>query len=163
MLKLRGVSVMRLRFWIGLRTDTINRFLSRTFNMLSPNKNLSDVANFNMQFHGDLASFMEECTEGFEILRDTKTAVGLDAWRRLNHKYDPRNPVRNIQLLENSSHRRKLATQTWLQAWKCSSKSWFARDLAMMIKTSGNRFTWCASRRSARRSSVIILLCKLHP
>ena len=33
-------------------------------------------------------------------MRNTKTEVGLDAWRRLNHKYDPRNPLRNIQLLE---------------------------------------------------------------
>ena len=53
-----------------------------------------------MQLHGDLVSLMEECTEGFEIVRNTKTDVGLDAWRRLNHKYDPRNPLRNIQLLE---------------------------------------------------------------
>ena len=43
---------------------------------------------------------MEECTEGLEIMRNTKTEVGFDAWRRLNHKYDPRNPLRNTQLLE---------------------------------------------------------------
>ena len=58
------------------------------------------MANFNMQLHGDLVSPMEECTEGFEFVRNTKTEVGLDAWRRLNHKYDPGNPLRNIQLLE---------------------------------------------------------------
>ena len=40
-----------------------------------------DMANFNMQLHGDLVSLMEECTEGFEIVRNTKTEVGLDAWR----------------------------------------------------------------------------------
>ena len=45
-------------------------------------------------------SLMEECTKGFEIVRNTKTEVGLDAWRRLNHKYDPRNPLRNMQLME---------------------------------------------------------------
>ena len=33
-------------------------------------------------------------------MRNTKTGVRLDVWRRLNHKYDPRNPMRNIQLLE---------------------------------------------------------------
>ena len=59
-----------------------------------------DMANLNMQLHGDLVSLMQECTEGFEIVRNTKTEVGLDAWRRLNHKYDPFNPLRNIQLLE---------------------------------------------------------------
>ena len=58
------------------------------------------MANFDMQLHGDLVSLMEERTEGFEIVRNTKTEVGLDAQRRLNHKYDPRNPLRNIQLLE---------------------------------------------------------------
>ena len=57
------------------------------------------MANFNMQLHGDLVSLMEECTEGFEIVRNTKTEVRLDAWRRLNHTYAP-NPLGNIQLLE---------------------------------------------------------------
>ena len=57
------------------------------------------MANFNMQLHGNLVSLMEERSEGFETVRNTKTEVGLDAWRRLNHKYDPRNPLRNIQLL----------------------------------------------------------------
>ena len=39
------------------------------------------------------------------------------------------------------SRRRKLAIQMWLQAWRDSSKSceWFARDLAIMCRTSGNR------------------------
>ena len=35
-LKLRGASIMQLRSWIGLRTDTINRFLRRTFSKLPP-------------------------------------------------------------------------------------------------------------------------------
>ena len=99
------------------------------------------MANFNMQPHGDLVSLMEDCTEGFEIARNTKTEVGLDAWRRLNHKCDPRKPLRNIQLLRGCSRHRMLAVQTWLQAWRDSSKSceWFARDLTTMCRTSGNR------------------------
>ena len=32
-----------------------------------------------------------------------------------------------------------------------------------MCRTSGNRNTWCASRKSVRRSSVITLLCRLRP
>ena len=36
----------------------------------------------------------------FEVVRNTKTEVELDAWRRPNHKYDPRNPLRNKQRLE---------------------------------------------------------------
>ena len=56
------------------------------------------MAKVNMQLHGDLVSLMEECTEGFEIVRNTKTEGGLDAWRRLNHKYDPRNLLRNMLL-----------------------------------------------------------------
>ena len=61
---------------------------------IAAKENWVDMANFNMQIHGDLVSLVEERTEGFEILRNTKTEVGLDAWRRLNHKYDPRNPLR---------------------------------------------------------------------
>ena len=80
-LKLQGVSVKRLRFWTGLRIQRI-----------AAKESWVDMANFNMQLHGDLVSLMEECTEGFEIVRNTKTGVGLD--------YDPRNPLRNIQLLE---------------------------------------------------------------
>ena len=63
-------------------------------------ENWIDMTNFKMQLHGDLVSLMEEGTEGFENVRNTKTEVGLDAKRKLNHKYDPRNPLRNIQLLE---------------------------------------------------------------
>ena len=63
-------------------------------------ENWADMANFIMKLHGDLVSLMEECTGGFETVRNTKTEVGLDVWRRLNHKYDPRNPPRNTQLLE---------------------------------------------------------------
>ena len=40
----------------------------------------ADMANFNVQLHGDLLSLMEECTEGFEVVRNTKTEVGLDGW-----------------------------------------------------------------------------------
>ena len=69
------------------------------------------MANFNMQLHCDLVSLMEECTEGFEIVRNTKTEVGLDAWRRLYHKYDPRNLLRNIQLLE------RLLAPTKVESW----------------------------------------------
>ena len=65
-------------------------------------ENWADKTSVNMQLHGGLVSLMEECTEGFEIVRDTKSEVGLGAWRRLNHKYDPRNPLRNIQLLDTS-------------------------------------------------------------
>ena len=53
-----------------------------------------------MQFHGGLVFLMEECTEVFEIVRNTRTEVGLDAWTRLGHKDGLRNPLRNIQLPE---------------------------------------------------------------
>ena len=88
-------------FWIELRTSTINKQISESdIQQVAAKENWIDMANFNMQLHGDLVSLMEERTEGFEIVRNTKTEVGLDAKRRLNHKYDPRNPLRNIQLLE---------------------------------------------------------------
>ena len=93
-----------------------------------------------MQLHGDLVSVMEECTEGFEIVRNPKTDVGLDARRRLNHTYDPRNkPIEKHTVAgEVARAVASLAIQTWLQAWRDSSKSceWFARDLATMCRTS---------------------------
>ena len=127
-------------------------------------ENWVDMANLNMQLHGELVSLMEEC-KGFEFVRNTKTEVGLDAWRRLNHKYDPRNPLRNIQLQESGSHRRKLAMLTWSQAWRDSSKNYelFVEDSATTCRISGDRYTWCASRRSVRRSSEIILQYRLRP
>ena len=42
-------------------------------------ENSVDMANFNMQLHGDLVSLMKECTEGLETARNTMTEVGLDA------------------------------------------------------------------------------------
>ena len=42
-------------------------------------ENWGDMANLNMQLHGDLVSLTEECTEGFKIVPNTKTEVGLDA------------------------------------------------------------------------------------
>ena len=92
-------------------------------------ENWIDMANFDMQLHGDLVSLMEERTEGFEIVRNTKTEVGLDAWRRLNHKYDPRNPLRNMQLLEKLLARSQVSSsdvvasmETRARAASCSSE-----------------------------------------
>ena len=45
---------------------------------IAAKENWVDMANFNMQLHGDLVSLMEECAEGFEIVRNTKTEGGLD-------------------------------------------------------------------------------------
>ena len=121
------------------------------------------MTNFNMQLHGDLVSFMEECTGGFEIVRNTKTEVGLDAWRRLNHKYDPRNPLRNIleKLLAPSQvgYADVVAIMETLEQGLRVVRQRFGDDVTI----SGNRHTWCASRRSVRRSSQIILLCRLRP
>ena len=36
------------------------------------------MSNFNMQLHGDLVSLMEQRTEGFEIVRNTKAEVWLE-------------------------------------------------------------------------------------
>ena len=41
-------------------------------------------------------------------MRDTMTEVGLDAWRRLNHKYDPRNPCGTYSCRRRCLRRRKL-------------------------------------------------------
>ena len=60
-------------------------------------ENWADMANFNMQLHGDLVSLIEECSEVVEIVRNTKTEVSS---MHGDDKYDPRNQLRNMQLLE---------------------------------------------------------------
>ena len=72
-LRLRGVSVKRLRSWVGLRIGTISRFLSPDIQQVAARENWADMANFNMQLHGDLVSLMKECTEGFEIVTEVGT------------------------------------------------------------------------------------------
>ena len=104
---------------------------------------------FNMQLHGDFVSLMEECTEGFEIVRNTKTEVGLDVWRRLTHKYDHRNPLRNIQLPE-----KLLAPSQVGHADVVASMERLEQELLVVRQRFGdnvpnlNQYTWCASRRS---------------
>ena len=93
MLKLQGVSVQAAAVldWVE---DMYDQPISELdIQRTAAKENWVDMASFNMQLHGVMVSLMEECTEGFEIVRNTKTEVGLDAWRRLNHKYDARNPV----------------------------------------------------------------------
>ena len=90
----RGVSVKPAAI-LDWAEDRYDQPISESdIQQVAARENWADMAIFNRQLHGDLVSLMEECNEGFE------TEVGLDAWRRLNHKYDPRNPLRNIQLLE---------------------------------------------------------------
>ena len=67
MLRLRAVSVMQLRSWIGLRIDTISQFLSRTFNMSLPRKIGGDMANVNMQLHGDLFRSWKSALKGLKL------------------------------------------------------------------------------------------------
>ena len=111
-------------------------------------ENWVDMANFNMQLHGDLVSLMEECTEGFDIVRNTKTEVELNA--RLNHKCDPHNPLRNIQLLERFLAPSQVGHSDVVASIRDSSKSceWVVGDVAMMCRTCGNRHTFVASRKS---------------
>ena len=63
-------------------------------------ENWTDMTNFNMQLHGDLVSLMEEALKVLRLCETPRRNLGFDAWRWMNHKYDPRNPLRNIQSLE---------------------------------------------------------------
>ena len=90
-------------------------------------------------------------------MRNTKTEVGLDARRRLYHKYDPRNLLWNIKLLE-----RLLAPTKVGYSDVVASMERLEQELRVARQRFGDdvRYTWCASRKSVRRSS---LLCKLRP
>ena len=123
---------------------------------VAPKENLVDLANFNVQLHGDLVSLKEEGTEGFEIVRNTKTEVGLDAWRRLIHKC----ALRNIQPLE-----RLLAPTHVGHADVDASMGRLEQELRVVRQRFGDdaQNTWCASRKSVQRSSETTLLCKPRP
>ena len=56
MLKPQGTSGKRLQSWIRHKTDMIHR-------QVVAKKNWVDMANSNMQLHGDLVSVTEEYTE----------------------------------------------------------------------------------------------------
>ena len=135
--RLRGVSVKRLRSWIGLRTDTISRYLSLTSGLGWHVKFQPAVPWWSGFSHGRVhwrfrtprlkwsSLHGDDCITSMILATHWET---YSCWR-------------------GCARRRKLAIQTWLQAWRDSSKSceWFARELAMMCRTSGNRYTWCAS------------------
>ena len=61
----------------------------------------AEMLALNMQLHGDLVDLMTEGSEAFQIVRNCSGDVGLEAWRRLNHRYDPANPLRTLQVLRN--------------------------------------------------------------
>ena len=39
---------------------------------------------------------MEKGSEGFQILHNTADTQGLDAWRKLNHRFDPSNSISRL-------------------------------------------------------------------
>jgi len=57
------------------------------------------IAEVDIQLHTILVTLNDRKTAGFEIVRNTPRNSGLDAWRRLNKRYDPNNPQSNMHLL----------------------------------------------------------------
>ena len=89
-------------------------------------ENWVDVANFNMQIHGDLVSLVEKRTKGFEIVRTGRDWVTSTIFVTRCETY-------------SCSHRRKLAMLTWSQAWGNSRKNCelFVRGLATTCRIFG--------------------------
>ena len=53
----------------GLAEDTYDQPISESdIQQVAAREIWADMANLNMQLHGDLVSLMEECTEGLEIV-----------------------------------------------------------------------------------------------
>ena len=57
------------------------------------------AGDLNLQLHAVLVSLTTMGTAAFDLVKNTKTSLGLDAWRRLVRKFDPNNPVANLRLL----------------------------------------------------------------
>ena len=53
----------------------------------------------NQMLHSVLVSLTNMGTTAFDLVKNSKPQLGLDAWRRLSRKFDPNNPVANLRLL----------------------------------------------------------------
>ena len=99
MSNLRCVSVKRPRSWIGLRTGTINKFLSQTPNRL-PQRRIGLTWQISTCSFTVTSFLSWKSAPKVLIVRNTKIEVELDAWRRLSHKNDLCNLLRDTRLLE---------------------------------------------------------------
>ena len=99
-LKLRGACIMQLRFWIGLRTDTINRFPKRTLDQLLRRRTGVTWQISTCSFTVIWFLSWNSALRVLKICALPKLKWDLMRGNLLSHKFDPRNPLRNIQLLE---------------------------------------------------------------
>ena len=77
--KLPGASGKLLLSWIGQKTH--NQPISESdIPRVAARESWADMTRINKQPHGDLVSLMEERFEAFEIVRNIKAEVELDAW-----------------------------------------------------------------------------------
>ena len=53
----------------------------------------------NRSLHAILTSLTVSGTTAFEMVKNTKKSLGLELWRKLSRKFDPRNPTTNLKLL----------------------------------------------------------------
>ena len=98
---------------------------------------------------------MEQCTEGFEIVRNTKKEVEVTSM---------------ILVTSEGTYscwrgRRKLVAQTWLQAWRDFSKrfEWIVGDLTMMRRTLETDTHGVYPEILSKDPPKISSLCKLRP
>ena len=72
--------------------------------------------DINKQLHAVLTSLTTMGTTAFDIVKNTKKNQGLDAWRKLNRKYDPNNPVSNLRLMQKILRPSQVGTDQLLSA-----------------------------------------------
>ena len=74
------------------------------------------AGDINKQLHAVLTSLITMDTTAFDIVENTKRNQGLDAWRKLNRKYDPNKPVSNLRLMQKISRPLQVGTDQLLSA-----------------------------------------------
>ena len=87
----------------------------------------------NQMLHSVLVSLTNMGTTAFELVKNTKPHMGLDAWRRLSRKFDPNNPTANLRLLRRILQPK----QTSLDLLLSAIEQW-EQDLSHYVERTNN-------------------------
>ena len=104
-----------------------------------------EIKKLSDQLHFVLTSLMPLKSEQWTIVKNSGKGNGLDAWRRLNKRYDPNNPQTNMALLSKVLHPPKTSLERLQQA----------------IESWGENYRVHASRTGEALSNAMRRICLL--
>ena len=96
-------------------------------NLAETNAKYPSAVILNQTLHPVLVSLTNMGTTAFELVKNTKPQMGLDAWRRLSRKFDLNNPTANLRRLRRILQPR----QTSLDLLPSAIEQW-EQDLSLI-------------------------------